>query len=856
MVAVNSSSDLGRTLASPQEKLSHDPVRYWGYLLLLVSLVLYAIEEIVDVRSDENDFALFFIHYILAVGYTFILMFHFCLGITRSWQKEYIHRTAIVLNLFLISAYALNREIPVFEQSTQWLCVYLIVTSATLLSMAWFEQLPRTVNIIQLIMLGSALSFYLYLAACCAAYYGIGAIGLIFFGIGGHVLVPIFMAVCTIALIIHASPYKINAALWAGLGVAITLCIVIVFVSLWVTRIKAIDKIENLSVLKPETELPVWVRVARTVEKGWVSERILKSDLVYKVSEPFSWSFRPNTGNWTERRVHDPLVHIASHFRKVSLPQEDRIRILESISDRHKAQGRLWSGDNLVTSQVVTAADIYTDLRLAYTEKYFSITNNINRSWRPEQEAIYTFQLPEGSVVTSLSLWVNGKEEKAILTSQQKATQAYNTVVGTERRDPSVVHWQEGNTVTVRVFPCTPDEPRKFKLGITSPLVEEDGRLHYRNINFRGPSAAGAGEVVQVRFIGNPQGTDLPVHFEATEEGVFQREQDYDPEWNVSFVASKMRSNYFSFDGFTYSMSQVTPIQETRTFSDLYLDINSSWTGSELRTLRPLITQYKVMVDRDDEFVQLTDDNWESLTSGLRENNFSIFPFHHIANPTGALVISKGEELSPFLADIEESAFAKEATAYFSAGNKMAVFNLSTATSTYIKSLRELRALDYASGGADELISMLEHKEYPVVQESDQRVVLHDSGIAITRTSTADPAPQSNAPDHLARLFAYNDIMRQYGPHFFDKDFNTAELVKEAASAYVVSPVSSLIVLETKEDYDRFGIEDSNNSLHNAMRMSSGAVPEPHEWALMGVLATVIIFCYLRQRRQTIITSK
>jgi hypothetical protein len=52
--------------------------------------------------------------------------------------------------------------------------------------------------------------------------------------------------------------------------------------------------------------------------------------------------------------------------------------------------------------------------------------------------------------------------------------------------------------------------------------------------------------------------------------------------------------------------------------------------------------------------------------------------------------------------------------------------------------------------------------------------------------------------------------------------------------------------LETQRDYDRFDIKDSNNSLRNASMSSRGAVPEPHEWALI-ILATVVLF-YIKFR--------
>ena len=90
--------------------------------------------------------------------------------------------------------------------------------------------------------------------------------------------------------------------------------------------------------------------------------------------------------------------------------------------------------------------------------------------------------------------------------------------------------------------------------------------------------------------------------------------------------------------------------------------------------------------------------------------------------------------------------------------------------------------------------------------------------------------------------------MRKVGTHYFNDDYINESLVDEAATAYVVSPVSSLIVLETQKDYDRFGIADKEDSLKNASKDSSGAVPEPHEWALIILFAVFVIYT-IRQSR-------
>ncbi|MEJ1237257.1 XrtN system VIT domain-containing protein [Chryseolinea sp. T2] len=846
MTSVNPTINLDHLI--PGKKQAHDGLRYCGYLFLLASLILYAIEESLGRSFTTNgDFAVFFAHYIIALAYTLILWYNGALGLARSWRKEHIHRTVVLLNLFLVSAYALNREIAVFNQSTAWLCVYIFSTSVTMLSFAWYDHLPRQVKVLQLTMLGTSLLFYIYLAVNCVIYYGFGFIGLIAIGIGGHIFVPMFLVIASISLIIQLSTQKGFSYTWILAGAFITISFVTSFVVVWNSRIKAIEKMDTSSVLHKDAELPLWVRVASSLPDDWITQRILKSNLTYRASDGGGWSFTPERRSWSEQPLHDPLIIIASQFRVLSLSREDRIKILESVMEgRHEAQDRLWSGNNLVTSDIVVDADIFANLKLAYTEMYLSVRNDNRHAWALPQEAIYTFQLPEGSVITSLSLWINGKEEKAILTSKQKASKAYETVVGVEVRDPSVVHWQEGNTVTVRVFPCTTDEKRKFKIGITSPLSEENGRVYFKSINFKGPSPFGATQLTRLRIIGDPSEVQMSRDFDLDENGEYIRDDKYDPSSTLSFKTIPLGKNQFTFNGFSYSMSPLKPTLESRPVSTLYLDINKTWSRDELDSMHRLLSDYKIFVNVDDAFVEMNEANWHELVSKHLTRNFSIFPFYKISDTKTSLVISKGKELSPFLADFKDSEFARQTASYFASKVRVSVFNLSTSTSTYIRSLRELRAIDYASGSASDLLQLLKTKTFPVYDESSDQIVLHDAGICITR-QPASGTFRDNAPDHLARLFAYNNIMRQVGVNFFSGDFIDEALVQEATSAYVVSPVSSLIVLETKEDYDSFGIEDSNNSLHNASKASAGAVPEPHEWALIIVFGMLVIFCINKQ---------
>ena len=825
-----------------------------GYVLLFISSVSFGLLEYFDLKGKQDFLSgMFFFHYLMAVAFLLVLISTGSFGFRKIWFRENIHKGVILFNLYLISAYSLNKEIVVFENSAAWLCVYVILSSLTLLSFRFFDRLSRLVNSLQYLLLGSAVCLYVYLALYVFQVYLLGAIGTLFFGIGLHIFIPLALLVCCALLLKYTLHTSRASFLWIASGVVIPVLCVGLFIGEWNSRISKIEKISNQSVLYRDEQLPSWIKIAQTIENDWITQRILKSNLTYSIaSENFwDWEFAPQRVSWDEARRHDPFVYLASIFTKLSLPDEETIKVLQALSDaRHTAQERLWAGDNLSTSYIVSDIDIYPNLHLAYTEKYLTVRNKDkkNRWWGSREEAIYTFQLQEGSVVTSLSLWINGKEEKAILTSKQKAATAYKTIVGVEKRDPSIIQWQEGNAVSVRVFPCTEKEERKFKIGITSPLTEVNGKLQYQNITFRGPNAHLAKETIRVSFIGDPQDVTIPDSFKKDRRGNYISEANYNPDLAISLKSAEIKDNRFSFDGYTYSMSKLKLEYSPSTISNIYLDVNSSWTDTEFEELKPLLGTHKMFVFCENEFISLNKGNWEELKEEMLGVNFSLFAFYKIKNPDSAVVVTKGKVFSPHLSDVKESKFAQKTGEYFADGKRIKTFNLSGWTSTYIGSFRELRGLEFAEGSTTDFKVLLEKKQFPITIESDEKVALHDAGLIISKIKGTDSTIADNAPDHLARLFAYNDIMRKVGSGYHKDDFINEELVDEAISFYVVSPVSSLIVLETKQDYERFDIKGKENSLHNATKNSSGAVPEPHEWALI-ILFGMLILYSLRQTR-------
>ena len=294
----------------------------------------------------------------------------------------------------------------------------------------------------------------------------------------------------------------------------------------WYRNLSPINKHYQYTSITENNGLPGWVDVAQHINKNATTEKILKTGITYtevQLEGAFFWRMpQKNFG----KREHDPLVMISQFLcGQVHLPVDDRIKILESVYDsRHEAQDRLWTGEDIHTDQVNTDIQIWPSYHMAYTEMNLILTHAPkDQFWADRQEAIYTFHLPEGGVVTSLSLWIDGREEKGMLTSKGKADSAYKTIVGQERHDPCVLHWQEGNTVSVRVFPILNGQSRKFKIGITTPLKSVNQQLRYENIYFDGPVFNDAQENISVSFQEPSKNLSLPSGFQSLGKNKYRR---------------------------------------------------------------------------------------------------------------------------------------------------------------------------------------------------------------------------------------------------------------------------------------------------------------------------------------------
>lgn len=814
--------------------LTADPLYLSGVILILVSAGTLALNIYAD---NDNGFVVFFIHYLMSLGYTVAVLVRSFSAHGWKISRGKLSYTALMLILWFISAFALNLDMNVFDDSVNWLTVWILISSLVFILASQWNHLSPIWSRMVFFLMGAALLLFVYYAVYLVPLYVLSALAFVALGFSLHTFIPLFLSLASIVLTIRA--VRQNKALLYPVicGFACPVALGACFLLSWGSENSKIRSMVNQNTLD-EGKLPAWMYVSQHLQPSWLNKRILKSGLVYheaKVSNLF-WSDMPSR-SFDERKQHDPLVVMATLiFGKPVLSEKERISVLKAMyQSRHQAQERLWAGDFLETASVISNVKLFPDYRMAYTEKILSIRNTAPRTWS-QQEAVYTFHLPEGAVVSSLSLWIEGVEEQSRLTTKAKADSAYHQIVGVETRDPSVVHWQEGNTVSVRVFPCTPEEDRKFKIGITSPLAKKGDRLVYQDPYFDGPSAGAALETMQLSSAGSVTDLKMPAVFGELGGGVYRAERSYKPDLEISFKAPALSRAGFTFNKAVYQLDEYREKYKAYEVQNVYLDLNGSWSAKEFDALWSVLHHRHVYVF-DNGLVRLTEKNRIVIFERLSRQNFSLFPVQEIRNPEQALLVSKSNSVSPNLGDLEGTAFGAELTNYLKTHKQLAFYNLGTELSPYLKALKELRALNYSSGSVGRLSGLMTSKRFTASQEDERTVVIEPAGMIIRQVDTLQG--KAIAPDHLLRLFAYNDIMKKVGPNFFNKDYVQPELIAEAEQGYIVSPVSSMIVLETQKDYERFNIDENKNSLKNASMKSSGAVPEPQEWVLLILCASV-----------------
>ena len=95
-----------------------------------------------------------------------------------------------------------------------------------------------------------------------------------------------------------------------------------------------------------------------------------------------------------------------------------------------------------------------------------------------EMEALYSFSLHPGQVITAFQLDLNGKFRDGSIEEKWKATNAYNTIVG-KRVDPALLRMESPNSYSLRVYPVPAKGSRRVTITIEQLMKSQDEYASY-----------------------------------------------------------------------------------------------------------------------------------------------------------------------------------------------------------------------------------------------------------------------------------------------------------------------------------------------------------------------------------------
>ena len=110
-----------------------------GIICIILSILIFMTWHLAD-QSRNEPFSLGFVFcFIITLAYGSLLMFSRRLSWFFFSRKENRATTMLYLTLWLISCFALNRSLPIFNEAADWWSVVVVLASATAVAYGWKE---------------------------------------------------------------------------------------------------------------------------------------------------------------------------------------------------------------------------------------------------------------------------------------------------------------------------------------------------------------------------------------------------------------------------------------------------------------------------------------------------------------------------------------------------------------------------------------------------------------------------------------------------------------------------------------------------------------------------------------------
>lgn len=784
-----------------------------------------------------------FIAIIIEIVYGVYFIFKILYG-----RGTYNHIIPFLFLNWFIGCFSTNILIGVFENLPIW--VYM-VTFAFCLSnfLIYNDYQKKIVTPLAYFVNGISFLLILYFMLYLIPLMPLSFVGILAVGLGFYGLVPAIVCFWHVNMLFTTTHIKKRNMLPFAVGFLSGIVGIVIFVSLLIIENKKLNSYLVTKSFDITTDLPNYIKVSQHLEPNFCNEILLKKGIVYIHNDDF-FEFRGLDGfgnkQYNERKRHNPIVNIAYVFLdELSLSADDRINILRSNFDKRlETEEQLWSGEDLVTKNIKEDVKIYANERLAYTEITMDVACDED-AWR-DREAIYSFQLPEGSVATSLSLWVNGVERQGVLTTKEKAKAAYRQIVGVEARDPSLMQWKEGNRVVVRVFPIRHDLPRTFKCGFTTPLKVMDSKMVYSSLSIKGPNISNAETVSRIQIVGDNNTFETSKDFELVNNFYINESKGLE-DWRAELPLNhKAFDNSFVWKDKIYHLKKIQKQRVSFVPERIVLDLNNNWEKNDVEKILTNLN-HKYFVFLNNEWSEINKENYEVVFDQFKSLQYSLPPLYKLKD--NSLLVTKCGAFSANFEELEASNYLKKIKAKTKQKN-IKVISISNDINPFWQTIKEQKYVGFLQTDLNNCIDLIAKNQFEEFEEKENQVNIEVANVAIQENPLTDKS-KSKGSNHIFRMYAFGKVLDEQVAIQSDSLANN-QFVNLAKEANVVTPISSLIVLETDADYENNGIEKNVNTLGNASITNDGAVPEPYEWALIIVLVVTLLYYYNRQKTNSV----
>jgi XrtN system VIT domain protein len=213
------------------------------------------------------------------------------------------------------------------------------------------------------------------------------------------------------------------------------------------------------------------------------------------------------------------------------------------------------------------------------------------------------------------------------------------------------------------------------------------------------------------------------------------------------------------------------------------------------------------------------------------------------------LIITKSGTFSANFEELEDSNYLQKIKTEAKQRN-IRVINISADINPFWQTVKEQKYVDYFQTSLKNSLQLIEKHQFIQFKTDTSSVNIEPSQISI-QENPKDSFSKNNGPNHIYRMYAFGKVLDEQVKIQTDTLVSN-QYVELAKEANIVTPISSLIVLETDEDYKKNGIDKNINTLGNASINNDGSVPEPHEWLLIIIGISTLYFYYRKNKKQII----